>query len=166
MSFYKDVGTMAIGTRLRALSEIVSRDASMIYETYGTNLQPKWFPVFYVLTHRQENTVTSIAESIGHSHASVSKIIKEMSKAGLLSEKIDPLDRRRTQIVLSKKGQNVAQKIEAQYIDVTAAINEISAQTTHNLWAAIEEWEKLLSQKSLHDRVSDKKKKREGTHGR
>lgn len=155
-----------MGTRLRALSETVSRDASMIYETYGTNLQPKWFPVFYVLTNRPENTVTSIAESIGHSHASVSKIIKEMSKAGLLSEKTDATDRRRTQIVLSKKGQTVAQKIESQYIDVEAAIHEISSQTTHNLWAAIEEWEKLLAKKSLHQRVSEKKKEREGARGR
>jgi GNAT superfamily N-acetyltransferase len=46
-------------------------------------------------------------------------------------------------------------------VDVDAAIAELSAQATHNLWAAIEEWEYLLSQKSLRDRVLEKKKQRE-----
>lgn len=161
MGFYEEVGKLAIGTRLRALSEIVSKDGALIYQIYETNLQHKWFPVFYVLTHREENSVTSIAECIGHSHVSVSKIIAEMSKAGLITETTDPDDRRRTKIVLSKKGQKIAQKIEEQYEDVNAAISDISSQTNHNLWAALAEWEELLSKKSLYDRVVEKRRQRE-----
>lgn len=160
MSFYKEVGKLAIGTRIRALAEVISRDAALIYEKYETNLHPKWFPVFYVLSQGGENSVTSIAEHIGHSHVSVSKIIGEMSKAGLINEKTDPKDRRRTKIILSKKGLEIAKKIEAQYLDVTAAIEEISSQTKHDLWAALDEWEKLLSKKSLLERVVEKRKQR------
>lgn len=161
MKFFDQVGKLALGTRVRFLGEKIAEDAAEIYRLYGNDMHPKWFPVFYVLSINNEDTVTSIAEQIGHSHASVSKIITEMSKAGLVTEKADSSDRRRKKVALSKKGRAITQKIENQYKDVTAAIEEISAQATHNLWAAIEEWEYLLSQKSLRDRVLEKKKQRE-----
>lgn len=153
---------MALGTRVRFLAETIGQDAAEIYRAYGNELQPKWFPVFYILSMNGEDTVTSIAEQIGHSHASVSKIITEMGRAGLIAEKADPKDRRRTCVNLSKKGRDLSKKMEEQYKDVGAAIEEISSQASHNLWAAIEEWEYLLSQKSLRDRVLDRKKQREG----
>lgn len=161
MKFFDQVGKMAIGTRVRFLSETITQDAAEIYQTYGTDLNPKWFPVFYVLSKSSDESVTSIAEQIGHSHASVSKITTEMAKAGLILEKTDAKDRRRTKVALSKKGKEIATKIEDQYADVNSAIEEISSQATHNLWAAIEEWEYLLGQKSLRQRVLDKKKQRE-----
>lgn len=161
MKFFDDVGQLALGTRVRFLGEKIGMDAAEIYRVYGTDLQPKWFPVFYALSKRHENTVTSIAEYIGHSHASVSKILAEMSKAGLITEKTDTEDRRRTLVVLSKHGKTVAQQIELQYLDVAAAIDELASQATHNLWEALVEWDYLLSQKSLHNRVMEKKKARE-----
>lgn len=153
---------MALGTRVRFLAETIGQDAAEIYRAYGNDLQPKWFPVFYILSMNGEDTVTSIAEQVGHSHASVSKIITEMGRTGLIAEKADPKDRRRTCVSLSKKGRDLSKKMEEQYKDVGAAIEEISSQASHNLWAAIEEWEYLLSQKSLRDRVLDRKKQREG----
>lgn len=164
MKFFEDVGKVALGTRVRFLGEKIGGEANRIYQAYETNLHPKWFPVFYVLSKKGVNTVTSIAEEIGHSHASVSKIVAEMSKAGILIEKSDAKDRRRTLVALSKKGQDIARKIEQQYIDVGAALDELSAQATHNLWEAIAEWEYLLDQKSLHDRVLEKKKQRESSN--
>lgn len=161
MQFFDETGPMAIGTRTRFLGEKIGSDAAQIYQAYGTGLAPKWFPVFYVLSRRQENTIKAIAEHIGHSHVSVSKIVTEMSKAGFVEEKTDPNDRRSTRISLSKKGKQAALKMEDQYIDVRAAVDEIASQATHNLWAAIAEWEYLLEQKPLVDRVTEKRKQRE-----
>ncbi|WP_041583504.1 bifunctional helix-turn-helix transcriptional regulator/GNAT family N-acetyltransferase [Bdellovibrio bacteriovorus] len=161
MELFKRAGKMAMGTRVRFLSEQIGQDAAEIYRVYENDIQPKWFPVFYVLSNEEQNTVTSIAEAIGHSHASVSKILTEMSKAGLVLEKTDSQDRRRTKITLSKKGKDLSEKIERQYADVNEAIEQISAQATNNLWAAIEEWEYLLGQKSLLSRVLEIKKRRE-----
>lgn len=154
---------MAIGSRVRFLGEKIGAEAAEIYRSYGTNLHPKWFPVFYVLSQRAQNSVTSVAEEIGHSHASVSKILKEMAKAGLIVEKADAKDGRRTFVGLSARGKETAKKIEAQYLDVSQALEEISKEATHSLWEALIEWEYLLEQKSLHARVLEKKKARESS---
>ena len=161
MDFFETAGKKAIGSRLRILTEKITEDAALIYNLYGIDLQPKWFPVFYILSSGAEKTITAIAKEIGHSHPSVSKIISEMSKNGLVKEKKDKSDGRRNMVSLSKKGKEMTEKIEDQYTDIAKAIDQISEQTTHNLWEAIREWEYVLAQKSLFIRVKEQQKQRE-----
>ncbi|MEX0290431.1 MAG: MarR family winged helix-turn-helix transcriptional regulator, partial [Flavobacteriaceae bacterium] len=151
--FFNKVGKMALGSRLRLLNERMSDDAAQLYRVYGVNLKPKWFPVFYVLSNNQKKSITAIAKEIGHSHPSVSKIVREMAKAGLVLEKPDKGDRRKNIISLTSKGKEVAEKIKDQYLDVDKAVEEALNQTSHNLWTALEEFEYLLDQKSLLERV-------------
>lgn len=161
MDFYNNVGKMALGSRLRRLSDQITEDAGQVYKMYNVSLQPKWFPVFHALSLGQDKTITAIAEEIGHSHPSVSTIIREMVKQGLVVEKKDKLDGRKTVVALSKKGKEIVNNIAPQYVDVTNAIEEALSQTRHDLWKAIEEWEFLLNQKSLLRRVQEQKKLRE-----
>jgi len=161
MDFFERTGKVAIGSRLRMLTDKVTEDASQIYKLYDIDMQPKWFPVFYSLSQGEGKTITELAKAIGHSHPSVSKIISEMLQRGYVLEKKDKTDGRRNVVSLSKKGQEVAVKIQDQLIDVNAAIEELSAQTHNKLWEAIGEWEFLLEQKTLLRRVMEKKKDRD-----
>jgi DNA-binding MarR family transcriptional regulator/GNAT superfamily N-acetyltransferase len=161
MDFYNNVGKMALGSRLRRLSEQITEDAGQVYRMYNVSMQPKWFPVFHALSQGQDKTITAIAEEIGHSHPSVSTIIREMVKQGIVTEKKDKQDGRKNVVCLSKKGKEVVSTIAPQYVDVTNAIEEALTQTRHDLWKAIEEWEFLLNQKSLLRRVQEQKKLRE-----
>lgn len=161
MKFFNQVGKMAIGSRLRMLTEKITEDAAQIYKMYNVDLQPKWFPVFYVLSNGEQKTITAIAKEIGHSHPSVSRIIREMSKKGFVTETKDKSDGRRNVVGLSQKGIDVNNKVQAQYKDVNEVIEDIISQTRHDLWQAIEEWEYLLEEKSLLRRVQEKLKDNE-----
>lgn len=160
MEFFKEAGIKSIGSRLRMLTNTITNDAAQIYRLYDIDMQPKWFPVFYSLSEGQEKTITGIAQEIGHSHPSVSKMISEMIQAGLVDRK-DNHDGRRSMVCLSEKGMGYKEKIQAQYTDVEDAIKTLTSQTTHDLWKAIEEWEFLLEQKTLLRRVTEQKKQRE-----
>jgi len=160
MEFFKEAGIKSIGSRLRMLTNTITNDAAQIYRLYDIDMQPKWFPVFYSLSEGQEKTITGIAQEIGHSHPSVSKMISEMIQAGLVDRK-DNYDGRRSMVSLSEKGMGYKEKIQAQYTDVEDAIKTLTSQTTHDLWKAIEEWEFLLEQKTLLRRVTEQKKQRE-----
>lgn len=161
MEFFNRVGKLALGSRLRMLTEKMVADASRIYQLYDVELNPKWFPVFYLLSEDGDKAITEMAKEIGHSHASVSKIISEMSKHGIVVEKKDRSDGRRTVAALSKKGKEIALKIRDQYTDINTAVEELSSQATYDLWKAIAEWEYLLDEKSLFERVQEHRKKRE-----
>jgi len=161
MNFFDKVGTMAIGSRLRMLSEQITEEAGQIYDLYDVGLKPKWFPVFYVLSQNKEKSITEIAKQIGHSHPSVSKIVREMLKDGIVSEQKDQNDKRKNNIMLTSMGKSLAVKIENQCVDVKNAVDTILSQTRHNMWHAIEEFEFLLEDKSLLKRVVEEKRKRE-----
>ncbi len=87
MDFYDEIGKMALGSRLRRLSDLLTEEAAQIYALYDVDMQPKWFPVFYVLSRGEEKSITEIAQEIGHSHPSVSQIVREMAKKGYVKEK-------------------------------------------------------------------------------
>jgi GNAT superfamily N-acetyltransferase/predicted transcriptional regulator len=161
MDFYQKTGKMALGSRLRHLSELITEEAAQIFQLYGIDFQPRWFPVFYVLSEGKGKTITQIAQEIGHSHVSVSQIVKDMVRQGYAVEKSDPKDGRKTVVQLSKAGKAINLKIQDQYRDVNAAVEKAEEETIHNLWQALEEWEHLLERKSLLQRVREQRKARE-----
>jgi DNA-binding MarR family transcriptional regulator/GNAT superfamily N-acetyltransferase len=161
MDFYTRTGKMALGSRLRRLSEEMTEQAAGIYDLYQVDLQPKWFPVFYSLSSTEEKSITDIAREIGHTHPSVSQIVREMAIKGYVVEKRGTADGRKNFVMLSPAGRQLREKMQPQLDDVTAAIEKAMKETHHDLWKAIGEWEFLLEQKSLLHRVREEKKIRE-----
>jgi len=161
MDFFNKLGQMAIGSRLRMLTEMITEDASKVYQLYGLDFKAKWFPVFFLLSDDKPRTITGIAGEIGHSHPSVSVIIREMSAKGLVRESKDKADGRRNMIELTESGKAYIEPMYISLVDVGAAVEAISRQTKHDLWKAIEEWEFLLKEKSLLKRVEEERKTRE-----
>jgi DNA-binding MarR family transcriptional regulator/N-acetylglutamate synthase-like GNAT family acetyltransferase len=163
MDFYSMTGKMALGSRLRRLSEQMTEQAAGIYDLYQVDLQPKWFPVFYSLSPTHEKSITDIAREIGHTHPSVSQIVREMAAKGYVIEKKGEQDGRKNFVLLSPAGEAVREKMQPQLGDVTSAIEKTMKETNHDLWKAIAEWELLLEQKSLLRRVLEEKKVRESS---
>lgn len=161
MKLFEKTGKMAIGSRLRLLTSKITDDSAVIYGLYNVDLTPKWFPVFFVLSENEALTITDIAQKISHSQPSVTKIVKEMTKAGLVKSNLKSADKRRNMVGLTAKGKALTEKVSLQYTDVESAIESIENEATHHLWEAIAEWEFLLEQKSLLARVKEQKKLRE-----
>ena len=161
MNFYQKTGKKALGSRLRRLSELLTEQAAEVYSLYQVDMQPKWFPVFYVLSSGEEKTISQIAQEIGHSHPSVSTIVKEMEKRGVVTKGDNQSDKRENYVKLTERGLLINDRIQAQYTDVEAAIEKALSETHNDIWGAIEEWEFLLGEKSLLKRVADEKKLRE-----
>ncbi len=163
MHIFTEMGRTAIGSRLRRLSEWISDDVGKLYEAYGVHLQPKWFPVLYLLSDKEPRAITAIAELIGQSHPSVSKIARELVSAGLVSESKNARDGRQNLIRISEQGAIEWEKMQPQIKDVRAAIDEMVTQTNHDLLSAIEEWEYLLAEETLQHRTLRQKKERESS---
>jgi N-acetylglutamate synthase-like GNAT family acetyltransferase/DNA-binding MarR family transcriptional regulator len=161
MNFYSQTGKVALGSRLRRLSESLTEDAAKIYALYDVALDPKWFPVIYVVLQKESTAITEIARIIGHSHASVSQIVKEMNHRGLAVIEKDSKDARVSVVRLSDAAKQLVPNLEQQCVDVTRAVEELLLETQYDLWKAIEEVEFLLTHKSFFDRVREVRKARE-----
>lgn len=153
MSFFKQLGSTALGSRLRRLSEQMTGEAAAVYPLYGLAFEPRWFPVFYLVATQPGQHVGEIAERIGHTHAAVSQVVKELLRQELVSVARGAADQRRSVVTLMAKGAALWPALQAQAADVRQATEELLAETRHNLWLAIEEMEYALSRRSLAGRV-------------
>ena len=133
MDFYSRTGKMALGTRLRRLGEQLMEDAAKVYELYEVPLDPKWLPVFYVLSYQSTASITEMAQAVGHSHPSISQIVKEMKRQGYVTTKKSDRDARINVVQLSEQGRQLIPKAERQYADVTASIESLLSEAQHNL---------------------------------
>nr|WP_322624066.1 helix-turn-helix domain-containing GNAT family N-acetyltransferase [uncultured Flavobacterium sp.] len=160
MKLFEKTGKMALGSRLRLLTSRMTDEASEIYSLYHNEFSPKWFPAFFALAEGGPQTITEISEYIGHSQPSATKLIKEMTEAGLC-QNVSASDKRKNTVELTEKGNKLSEKFKVQYKDIDAAVQGLIDEATHNLWLAVEEWEGLLKEKSLLQRVKEQKTNRE-----
>src|SRR3954470_1436751 len=84
MTLLKELGYLALATRIKTLGENMLADGTQIYAGLGIPFQPRWFSVFYLLQEPRELTVTEVASRIGISHPAIIKIIESMEEAELI----------------------------------------------------------------------------------
>ena len=161
MDFYTKTGKLALGSRLRRLGQKLLEDGVKIYGLYEVDLDPKWFPIFYSLSQEDTLSITEIAAKIGQSHPSVSQMVKEMKKEGVIKMQKSETDGRVNHVSLTEKGKTISLKMNTQLIDVKDATEELLGESHHSLWKAIEDMEFLLSKENFYKRVIKKRKERE-----
>lgn len=157
IELFEKSGLFTIGSRLRWMSDMVTREAAEIYSLYGIAIKPKWFPVLYMLFNGDDNSVTGIAKAIGQSHPSVCNIVRELKAEGIVTDTKDESDRRATFISLTEKGWSLQSGLREAEKDVRKAVEAIESDADHKLWDAMTVWEQKLSEKSLLKRVMEEK---------
>ncbi len=156
LEIYRQTGPLALGSRLRQLGEALAEQSGKVHQLYQLGIDTKWFPVFFMLRNGDCLSISSLAEAIGHSHASVSKIVKEMTRAGLIiSEKV-PGDGRINQVRLSDEGRSRLDAFEKQNEDVEIVVETLLQSCDNNLWQALEEFEQRLQEEDFFSRVKQR----------
>lgn len=158
MNFFEQTGVMALGSRLRQLSDRITRDSAKTYELQGIIFEPRWFPVFFVLSKEGATPVSVLAEKIGQTHPSVSQIARQMQKKGLLTKERSEADGRQSVLRLTPAGASLLAPMEELYRHVENGVADLLSETDHHLWQAINDLEKALDRKDLFSRVRDYKR--------
>ncbi|MCB0631202.1 MAG: helix-turn-helix domain-containing GNAT family N-acetyltransferase [Saprospiraceae bacterium] len=153
MNFFEQTGVMALGSRLRQLSDRITRDSAETYQMQGLEFEPRWFPVFFVLSREAEMPVSLVAENIGQSHASVSQIARQMRKNGLVVLQKSEKDGRQTVLSLTRKGKDLIPAMEELYQHVQNGVVDLLRETEHDIWQAINDLERALDHRDLVSRV-------------
>lgn len=161
MDFYTMAGQMALGSRLRRLADTLMHDAQQLYQLYGVDIDTRWFPVFYVLMHKQNAAINELAQDIGQSHPAVSQVVQEMLKSGVVDTNKCSKDARVSRVSLTAKGRDIAENLSPQCEDVNSAVENLLNSAGSNLWSELEAVEYELQQIGLYDRVVHVRKQRE-----
>ncbi len=154
MDVFNQLGELALGSRLKRLSDQIMRDGSRIYRDNGIDFEPRWFPVFYTISKKSPRGVTEIARDLGVTHAAVSQVARELLKKDLLVAVRDQYDGRRKLLSISEKGNILLPEIKEVWNDISEAIHQMINEHQTHIIDSIREVERSFEESSLHQRVA------------
>ena len=83
--FLDELAELALGSRLKRLSEKMLADAANIYQDFALDVQPKWFTLLALLQHKKKVCVVEAAQSLGLSQPAISQFGKQLADKNLVS---------------------------------------------------------------------------------
>ncbi|MGN6520136.1 MAG: bifunctional helix-turn-helix transcriptional regulator/GNAT family N-acetyltransferase [Dokdonella sp.] len=98
-------GELALGSRLKAVSESLYAAANAAYRETGHDIDAHWFPVLRYLQVRGPASVTEIAAAIGQTHPAVSQLAAKLRSQGWITRRTDRSDARRGVLELSAEAE-------------------------------------------------------------
>ncbi len=159
MDILKSVGALALGSRLRRLSDQLMQDGILVYRDSGLDFEPKWFPVYLYLQRSGPSAVMDIARGLGITHPSVNQVAKEMIALGLVAAYKDTKDKRKRVLALTSIGKARLNELEPVWSDVRSVLQELIDETQVDFLGHMETIEHALAQKSFHQRFLEKHRK-------
>jgi len=156
----KQLGPMALGSRLKRLTVRMNKDVSRVYRELGLDFEARWFPVVYLLSRRSPMAVTEISGALGYTHTAIQSFANEMTRKGLLTSVRDPSDGRRRLLQLSKAGRQMVANLTPVWEDVWEVARELVDASDPNLLASIVSVEKQLDQQEVYERIRGRLRER------
>lgn len=153
MDFFDELNELALGSRLKRLSERFISEASDIYAHFGLDIQPRWFTLLALLHNKKQLSVVEAADFLGLSQPAISQFCQQLSQRKLIDFVVCSKDARRRLITLSPMGQQSVMAMLPVWQAVQQAAEEISREQNNDLYLAILKCESALKRKSLKQRT-------------
>ena len=160
MSFLRDLEALALGSRVKGLSDALLKDMSTIYKDQGIDFEPRWFTFFQLILHKKEIAITQIATELNQSHPAVVQVVNILEKKQLLTSKKDERDHRRRLVRLTPDGEELAGELQDLWEDVHAAANELLEKNAPGFLDNVAKLEDALAEKSIYQRIKANRVKR------
>jgi DNA-binding MarR family transcriptional regulator/ribosomal protein S18 acetylase RimI-like enzyme len=143
-------GYLAISTRLQRLADSLRKDGTQIYQHFGIEFEPKFWPVLYTLSKKSPLGILDLANEIGYAHPSVIALVREMEQKKWIRSVKDKTDSRRRLLNLSPLALELVAQMEPVWAVIKAALEEICEGETP-LLRGIEEVEARVARESFSD---------------
>jgi len=154
--YFDELGEVALGSRLKRLSDRIMSEALNVYKHMGQDIQPKWFTLMSLLYEKKSVSIVEASDLLGLSQPCISQFSKELIKKGLVQANPDENDLRRKILSLTNKGKRRYKKMEPVRTAVRAAAISLCEEVEQDFYQSIKQFEKALSKKSLYQRTLEK----------
>ena len=155
VDFLDELGELALGSRLKRLSDRLLADAAQVYKNCGHDIQPKWFPLLALLWKHKQVSIVEAAEKLGLTQPAISQFIKELVGVGLVTSTPSPQDSRRKLIVLTEQGKLAIANMQRMWNAVDEAAKSLCDESGTAFYETVQNFEKALANKSLAQRTKE-----------
>jgi DNA-binding MarR family transcriptional regulator/ribosomal protein S18 acetylase RimI-like enzyme len=145
MDYISELGLVALGSRMRAVSDRLYATADEVYRLSGLELQGRWLPLLRILHDRGPLTVGEIAEAVGQTHSAVSQLADKLSGQGWLCMVADPEDKRRRRLALTPHAETALRAAKPLWRAIEALFAEHCREQGVDLLRTLSAFERVLS---------------------
>ncbi|TDI81163.1 MAG: GNAT family N-acetyltransferase [Caldithrix sp.] len=163
MDFYRHVGELIFGTRLKRLSEKFLFDVGKVYKSLDIDFEPSWFPIFYLLNKNREMSAAEMAEELAITHQAVSQLVTILEIKKVIKILQDNNDKRKRLIVFTKKGLTLMDTVKPVWKSMEKALQKLFGEGANSAYLlhALDEFEDSLKRKGLYSRIMEDIKTRQ-----
>jgi DNA-binding MarR family transcriptional regulator len=153
--FLDELAELALGSRLKRLSERMMSDAAKVYQHYDLQVQPKWFTLLALLAQKGPTSVVQASEFLGLTQPAISQFSLQLVKHDFIVVKLAPDDMRKKYMQLTTKGQEQVNKMRPMWDAVNFAAKELCSEADNDFYSALLTFEQALAKRSLYQRTLD-----------
>ena len=124
-----------------------------IYRCSDVDFEPRWFPLFRLLADRGAMTIGEAATTLKLTNAAVSQVVRQITKAGLVTAEKDEYDERKKILALSPAGKALLPRLRPLWGDIERAARELTDFAGLDILAAIDGVEQALDREGLFERT-------------
>ena len=156
----KQLGYIAIGSRLKRLSDKINLEISRLFKEQHFNVEPSWLPVIFYLNENVHASILDIASALNFTHPAAINIVNQMEKKNLVEAYQDVKDKRKRLVKLNATGQKLLVTMTPVLEELKLSAGEILNSAGYDFMHVIDSIEKSLDKKSLNKRTSERIKQK------
>ena len=155
MDKLKSFGELALGSRLKRLSDVLIKDVKKIYKSLYIDFDPTHLPVFKTIYEEQKISVGEIAIFLKITQPAVTQVVHALEKKKLVTVSADKIDKRKKIISLSRKGKNTILKLRPLWGIINSEMENLTKFESTKFLIQIENIENALRKETFYNRVID-----------
>lgn len=161
MDIIKQLGELALASRLRRLSDRLTQEVAAVYKSQDIDFEPRWFPAFYCLVQNETMSIMDMAKALGITHPAVNQIAGEMIKSGLVASNKCTNDKRKRLLMLTEQGRAMLPQLQTVWRDIELSARDLITASGNDILAVLERVEDQLDTQTFYDRFARRKRQRQ-----
>ena len=153
MDYLKELGALALASRMKRLVGILGNDVKGIYHAEDIQFGTLLMPITHLLNTKGQLQINQIVDYLGISQPAVTQLCKRLKKEGIIRVADVQDDQRIRCISLTPKGRKLVKILLPVWHEIDVAIKDMMSHSETNLVAAIDHFETQYQKQSLQERV-------------
>ncbi len=154
MEHLSDLGRLALGSRMKRLSDYLIAEVNTIYKQAGIEFEASCFPLLKLLERHGALTLREAEQKMNTSHSYVSQKAKYLKAHGLIEIKASSRDARNKNMSLTAKGTTLLDQMRPCWKNLDIAIARILGDDEREIFQGLSKLENKFQGVSLSGEVS------------
>ena len=155
MDYLKELGALALASRMKRLVGVLGNDVRGVYRAEGVEFGALLMPITHLLNAKGQLQINQIVDCLGISQPAVTQLCQRLNKKGLIRIEGVRGDQRKRAVSLTRKGDSLVQTLLPIWQEIDVAVSAMMSGAETNLLGALEHFERQHEEQSLQQRVLD-----------